>query len=173
VFLARKISRAKWSRTAELSTGEIPADAVTIDLRTSENALSFWWCDTENRAEVEDAALAIAAAGDRIDKLEVVWIAEEALRGDGQSLRNTDGRTPISRLRQHHVDVHKLDYRRLGKVAHHIFHAIENNRRLLLTKKGVTDLLMSAVKQKDVQLEDLRGGVQEEIRKALGTIAER
>ena len=34
MFLARKITRAKWSNKAELSADEIPADAVTADLRT-------------------------------------------------------------------------------------------------------------------------------------------
>ena len=42
MFLARKISRAKWPATRELSVSEIPADAVTGDLRTQNNALSFF-----------------------------------------------------------------------------------------------------------------------------------
>ena len=44
MFLARKISLAKWSKKGELEVGEIAADAVTADLRTQDNKLSFWRC---------------------------------------------------------------------------------------------------------------------------------
>ena len=76
-FFARKITRAKWMRHPELSAGEIAADAVTADLRTSGNALSFWRCGSAAEVEVERVALAMAAAGDRIDRLDLVWIAGE------------------------------------------------------------------------------------------------
>ena len=42
--LARKISRAKWEATKDLGDGEIQADAVSADLRTMGNTLSFWRC---------------------------------------------------------------------------------------------------------------------------------
>ena len=42
MFLIRKIARAKWESKDDLSKEEIPADAVTVDLRTSDNVLSFW-----------------------------------------------------------------------------------------------------------------------------------
>lgn len=152
--------------------GEIPADAVTADLRTNGNALSFWRCETGNRGEFEDAALAIAASGDRIDKLEVVWIAEEELRSHGQTLKDTDGHTPISSLRKRHVDVHKLDYVRLGDVAQQIVVAIESDRYLRLTKKTVTNLLVSAVQQKNLNLDKLNDKVREEVTRSLETSAE-
>ena len=69
MFLARKITRAKWNPKNGLSAGEIPADAVTVDLRTRENSLSFWRCGLGEKEQVEEAALAIAAAGDRVDSL--------------------------------------------------------------------------------------------------------
>lgn len=147
MFLARKITRAKWSNKAELSADEIPADAVTADLRMRENALSFWQCGDGTPTEVEEAALAIAAAGDRIDRLDLVWFADETLQNDGQTFRNTPGRTPIPELSELHVDVHRLDYVRLGKVAHRVAGAIEGGRYVRLTKARVTKLLTEAVEQ--------------------------
>ena len=90
MFLARKITLAKWKAKRELSEGEISADAITADLRTRENKLSFWRCDSET--EVEDAVLAIAAAGERVDKFYIVWIDEDELKTDGQTLEDTPGR---------------------------------------------------------------------------------
>ncbi len=74
MFLARKITRAKWKTREELSAGEISADAVTADLKTQGNALSFWQCHTATNSDVEEAALAIAAARDRVARLDVVWL---------------------------------------------------------------------------------------------------
>lgn len=167
MFLARKITRAKWMRTDELSEGEIPSDAVTADLRTTDNALSFWRCDAPDRAQIEGAALAMAAAGNRIDRMDVVWIADEDLQADGQTWKQTEGRTPVSALRPRHLDVLRLDYVRLGSVAQQISVALHSDRYLRLTRRQVTNLLVGAVKRGDVDLADLAGNLQTEVSRSL------
>ena len=167
MFLARKISRAKWDPKSGLSPDEISADAVTGDLRTQGNSLSFWQCGIGEKDEVEEAVLAIAAAGERIDRFDVVWLADDELRADGQALKDTKGKTPVTDLVDSHVDVCRLDYVRLGKVARNVVTAIEENRYLRLTKARVTKLLASAVTDKRVALDDLNGRIQMEVRKWL------
>ena len=167
MFLARKITRAKWVVKQDLSAGEISADAVTGDLRTQENSLSFWQCRMGAKADVEEAALAIAAAGNRVDKLDLVWISDDEFRADNQQWKDTEGRTPVARLARRHVDVYRLDYVRLGKVARRIAAAIEENRYDRLTKSRVMNLLIAAVRQGLVELDDLQEGVQAEVGKAL------
>ena len=154
-------------RQPELSTGEIAADAVTADLRTSGNALSFWRCGNAAVAEVECVALAMAAAGDRIDRLDLVWIAEENLAADGQAYEDTDGRTPVAGLRKHHVDLLRLDYVRLGSVAKRVASAIESERCVRLTRARVKRLLVAAVKRGDVTTAELADRVGEEVGDAL------
>jgi hypothetical protein len=46
--LARKVARAKWEPRSDLGDGTIAADAVTADLRTTENTLSFWRCNSSS-----------------------------------------------------------------------------------------------------------------------------
>ena len=132
MFLARKIARAKWDakRNIErgLEEGEISADAVTGDLRTQKDTLSFWRCHTGANDDIEDAVLAIAAAGERLDKLDIVWLADNELQADGHTLKDTKGRTPVADLTEKHVDICKLDYVRLGKVAQRVAAAIEEQR---------------------------------------------
>lgn len=70
---------AKWCSRNGLESDEISADAVTADLRTRDNTLSFWQCDGTDH-EVEEAALAIAAAGNRVDRLDIVWISKRNYR---------------------------------------------------------------------------------------------
>ena len=147
MFLARKISRAKWEANRVLSAGEISADAITGDLRTQDNSLSFWRCGIGDKTKLEEVALAIAAGRDSVDKLDIVWLADNDLRDDGQILRNIEGRTPVAELAKLHVDVCALDYVRLGKVAHRVVTALEEKRYLRLTKLRVKKLLTVAVGQ--------------------------
>ena len=167
MFLARKITRAKWETKQELSAEEISADAVTGDLRTQGNSLSFWQCGIGEQSEVEEAALAIASAGDRVDRLDLVWLDDDELRADGQTLKNTAGRTPVAELAKRHVDVYRLDYVRLGKVARRVVTAIEGDRYRRLTKARVKKLLAAVVGQGRIDLGNLRKNVRAEVRKLL------
>ena len=171
MFLVRKIARAKWDKTRNASRGladeEISADAVTGDLRTREDTLSFWRCRTEAEGDVEDAvedaALAIAAAGERLDKLDLVWMADNELQADGHTLKDTEGRTPVAELAKHHVDICQLDYFRLGKVAMRVVAAIEDERCRRLSKAHVKGLLVKAVQQRRVALDKLAEGLRAEV----------
>ena len=154
-------------RHPELSAGEIAADAVTADLRTSGNALSFWRCGSAAEVEVERVALAMAAAGDRIDRLDLVWIAGEHLAADGQAWEDTDGQTPIVESRSLHVDVLRLDYVRLGSVAQRVADAIVSERCVRFTRARVKKLLVAAVTRGDVAVADLADRIREEVGDAL------
>ena len=168
MFLARKITRAKWEATQELSAGEISADVVTSDLRTQGNELSFWQCGMGAEPEVEEVVLAIAAAGDRVDRLDIVWLSDDELQADGQKWNETDGRTPVTELVRRHVDVSRLDYVRLGKVARRIVTAIEEKRCRRLSKKRVANLLVAAVRQGRIDPNDLSKSVKTEVAKSEG-----
>ena len=163
MFLARKISRAKWGPKKGLLKDEIPADAITGDMRTKDNALSFWECGEGIETEVEEVALVLAAASERIDKIDIVWLSDDELRADGQTLENTKGRTPVKDLIERHVDVSRLDYGRLGKVASRVVAAIEQKHYRRLAKDRVKDLLAVAVKENRIELADLEKRVRIEV----------
>lgn len=167
MFLARKISRAKWDTQGNadrgLAVGDISADSVTGDLRTRENTLSFWRCDTDTDAAVDEAALAIAAAGERLDRLDIVWLAHDELQEDGHTLRDTEGRTPVADLTHRHVDVCRLDYVRLGTVARRVAAAIEARRCRRLTKVRVKRLMVTAVQQRRIVLDELADRLRAEV----------
>ena len=141
MFLVRKITRAKRQGTQDVSAGEIAADAVTGDLRTQGNTLAFWRCHTGTNGDIEEAALAIAAVGERTDRFDIIWLA------DGRILEDTEGQTPVAEFAHRHVDMRRLDYVRLGKVACRVVAAIEDERCQRLTKKRVKEFLSTAVKQ--------------------------
>ena len=163
MFLARKIARAKWEPKQDLSEGEISADALTGDLRTTGNALSFWRCGKGAEDDVEEAVLAIATSGDRLDKIDIVWLDEADLRIDGQTLRNSPGATPIKELANRHVDVCRLDCVRLGSIAHRAVASIQANRCRRLKRRQVRELVTTAVEQDRIDLDELPEHIRAEI----------
>lgn len=163
MFLARKISRPKWQND-DFSDGEIPADAVTADLRTQGNNLSFWQCGDGTADEVEEAALALAAGGDRVDKLDLVWISEDEFQEAGLVWGSTKGRTPVEDLNKLHIDLFDLDYVRLGNVANSVVSALNGRRYHRLSRGKVKKLLASAVNDRRVELGALNERIQKEVR---------
>ena len=166
MFLARTITRSKWEPKHGLQSGEISADAVTGDLRTRDNMLSFWQCPTGTDVEFEDVVLAIATGREEVAKVEIVWLDDEDLRTDGQKLINSDGRTPVAELVSLHVDVCHLDYKRLGKIACRIESAIAADQYRLLTRVRVRRLLTSAVSSGRINLKNLSEKIQTELQRS-------
>jgi len=132
-FLARKINRAKWDPVEGFADGEIAADAVTVDLRTTGNTLSFWTCASAADEEINATVLALMSVAERIDKIDVTWIQDAEVRSRGLAVVKTDGRTPVESLRERHVDIARLDLHRLGSVAKMISKAVADNQHRRLT----------------------------------------
>ena len=167
MLLARKIARAKWNAQRSVLQGfgaeEIRADAITADLRTRDDALSFWRCPTGDRDELEEVALAIAAMGDRPSKLDLVWLKYVELQADGLVLKNTRGDTPVADLADMHVDVCKLDYVRLGTVARRVVAAIAEQRCCRFSATDVKQLLLAAIREKRIKLDNLKPTLKEKV----------
>lgn len=166
MLLARKCARAKWAPKAYHSSSEIPSDAVA-DLKSSENTLSFWTIADASDEELKKTALALAAAGDRIDSLDVVWVAERDLLSGGLTIERTDGATPVVSLRSRHVDICHLDLNRHTTVVRLVAAAIKNENIKRLSKKEVVAILVAAVRDGDLDPQQLKQSIKDELAKAL------
>ncbi len=138
------ISVAKWRQLEWMSKGDISADALTSDLRTLENNLSFWRCKEASIKDIEDVALAIASGRDRIDKLDIVLIDDSDLKSDCKT-KDSKGRTPVENLVHLHVDVLELNYYRLGIIARSIVSAIADDQCYRVSRKRIETLLVTAI----------------------------
>ena len=163
MYLARKITRAKWGEAIGLSVGRVPADAITADLRTQNNTLSFWRCGSADDSEIDDVVLALAAASDKMAKLELVWVSEAELREDGLTLSETAGRTWVPDMVARHVDVQHLDLDQLEKVTGRVLEALTEERYRRVPKAHVKRVLTSAVGARRVERGDLQINVASEI----------
>ena len=167
VFVARKLSRAKWVPENGIAEDEIPADAVTVDLRTLNNAISFWKCAQAEEDDVDRVILALAAVGERIDKVDVVWLERRILEDDGIKIVDSNGQTPVASMVREHVDATCLDMHRLGNVASRIAEALRAKQTRRLTRARVRKLLAMAVQEGLVELNAFKANVEQEVRKAL------
>lgn len=153
--LARKITRAKWDPRDELALGEISSDAVTADLKTTQNCLSFWTCPDGER-DLEDAVLALAAAMERPDKIDIAWLAQEEAMARGLTIATSPGQTPVASLVHRHVDIARLDLVRLGTVAHLIADAVQRQHCRRFLKNELIGLLVRAVNNQRLELDALQ-----------------
>ena len=164
MVVVRMITRSKWEPKSDEQVGEIPADAVTGDLRTQGNTLSFWRPPSGNEEDFEDVVLAIAAGRDKVDKVEIVWLDKDDLLNDGLALVQADGSTPFRKMIKLHADVPRLDYTRLGRIARRIASAIAADRYRRITRARVRQILVSAIEGQRLNIEDLNEKIQVEIR---------
>ncbi len=153
--LARKISRAKWDPKAGLTSHEIPADAVTADLRTQDNALSFWACGSGDTRELDEVVLALAASAERVDKIDLTWISVKELDDAGIEILSTTGLTPVAHLRQRHFDAAALDLSRLVNIAKLVAAAVRTGRHRRIAVSEVKELLRRAIRDKVLSADEL------------------
>lgn len=167
VYLARKITRAKWESREGFAAGEIPADAVTADLRTTGNTLSFWKCEPPPDDGIRAVVLALATGADRIDRMDLVWVEDDAFRANGIALNPSEGRTPVTSLHGQHVDLIRLDLGRLATVATLVAEALTRNQQRRFTRREVIEIVVEAIHHDLLSVSELDPRVREEIENAV------
>lgn len=141
-FLVRKITRSKWPDDfCELH--DIKADAYT-DLRTTNNALSFWRIEEER--ELEDVMLALATGPNcSLEKVTVAWVDEEEFQSKGIEIETSEGDTVIDDLKKRHRDVCALTYASLGQVSHLLLSAMRDGRCKRFPRSEVKNAVAEAL----------------------------
>ena len=175
MWLAHKVTFSKWDPHPQVEGAEFQADAVTADLRTYDNVLSFWHCGDSDATDggVEDAALAMASIMDKANKVELVWLERGELEQAGYVVEQTKGETRIPNLVSKHYDVGYFDYVRLGDMARRVQTALANNQRRLFRRGQVLGLLAIAARQErfdpDTLKDKLRSEVEAELNRNSGS----
>ncbi len=170
-YIVRKISRAKWEPKEELGADAIPADAVTSDLRTTGNCLSFWECsDPNNQDQLKEIALALATPAnrenDRVDKIDLAWIEKEAVENEGITLERTQGDTKVAYLRSKHIDAVHLDLEKIGILAKLFACSVRNhNQYFRFRRTKVREILYEALKNGQISLDELPEKIREQFAK--------
>jgi hypothetical protein len=165
---ARKFSRAKWVKPASITDDDIPADAITGCLRTTENKLSFWEC-TRDTQSIEEIVIALATGSKfkRIEKMHLIALPQETLRSEQLGVPSK-GDTLVDELRDRHFDLTELTLNKLTKVAKMMESQIESEIDChSFTAKQVAKILNNFVEVGKIKLEKLDSEIQVQLRKLL------
>ena len=170
MFLAHKISYAKWSKVLGLPVNQIPADAITVDLRTHENTLSFWKCGDNQvtRATLEEVSLAILTELNKAAKIYLIWLSKETLEQDGYDIRQTDGKTKVPDLFSFHYDVCNLNYERLGDMACRVQKAVSDGHWKQFRRDEVLEIAATASRRGRLDTAKLKPKLRCEVESKLG-----
>lgn len=157
-YLVRKISRSKWEVDG---SGPINADAITNCLKTTGNTLSFWQVTSEN--EISDAVLALAAANDNLDKMDVVVIHEDIFRELAITIAESPGKTACEKLAHTHRDLANLSINELASIADVLAGKIREGKTTRFTLSKLRTLLLSAIDEGRLDFERLSDGIKKKL----------
>ena len=131
-LLIRKVNKSKWFQNDIKEREPVSADAITSCLRTYGNTLSVW--EIESGDELDEAVLAIVAAHQHLESIDVIHLSPEYLTKNGIDCVHSKGRTPVDDLAENHVDLAKLTYEKLGVIAYHIVDRIVEHGMVRYTR---------------------------------------
>lgn len=164
-MLVRKISQAKWQGRVAADQEPLSADAVTCDLRTQGNCLSVW--EMSHAGEISEIALAVVSGHERLDSVDLVAMDEEEIVACGLGVRPTMGLTPVRDLQDRHRDIVSLTYADLGQLAEAVVNGIRQDRVWRIRRTQVVALLVQAVREGRLQVQDLKKEALEEVTEAI------
>lgn len=158
-YLVRKITMSKWTITDDAVP--VNADAITQCLKTTGNTLSFWRVDTPE--DVGKGVLAIAAANDRLDTIDIVVIEEGKFLEKGIEIQSTPGHTICEELVDTHRDLTKLNITHLGYVSEAIADQIRQGKTERYTLTKLRALIQSALGSGELNYESLSEGIRKKV----------
>ena len=157
MLLARKVrlSKWEWGERPALSTEEARQSAIEADLRSTDNALSFWRCLSNREPEAREVALAIAAAGDYLQKIQLALVPEESVIQLGLEVAPTPGLTPVADLVESHVTVRFSAESQRRALAHEIRDAVVRGDCHSFPKSVVREMLNEGIRSGRVSLREM------------------
>jgi len=156
-FLVRKIDKGKWLKNDIKNGAPVAADAITICMKTTENTLSTWEIDTPG--DIEKAVLAIVAAGDHLETIDVVILDRQYLDAQGVKAVPVEGKTPIATLRKTHHNLENLTYPKLGILAEHTVEMFRKDLVPRYLERELIRILKEAISQSLLSPGDLQAPI--------------
>ena len=175
-YLARKITRSKWEKAGiGMQPEDIRADAITACLRTHGDTLSTWECE-DHEADITEAILALAAAGDQIDKMDVVLLDKDELLAADVVIKPTpeNARTPVADLAHRHVDIVDVHMQRLCAISLQVARLVRSDSHCYqFSRKRVAALIFDALLKDRIDADSLNPKLAAELERILKAVIPR
>ena len=118
MFYVRKLSKPPNLQKIQAASNpsDIPADFLGQEMRTSQNTLSVWRCESLDEAGIHDAITAALFASSEIAATQFIILDSEMLEAAGIQTHDNAGRTAYKGLNHLHTDLCELTYEKIGKL---------------------------------------------------------
>lgn len=162
-YFLRKIRKGRWLMPDVgfrwLEENDIPADPLA-DLTTKENQLSVWHVE-DDRSNLDNILVGLAVPRDHLDHIDYDLIADGCIQKLGIRATKVADNTLGPEVREWHYHLQELS---AGKVTLLAKEMLPSTHRERVHWKRLRDLLLRAIEEGRVQLEDLKP----EVAKRLG-----
>lgn len=116
MYYVRKLSKPSNLQKVKTATdlGTIPADFIGQEMRTSDNTLSVWRCESIDKDGIADAIKAALFVSSDICATQFIILDSDMLNKAGIKICDTEGSTAYRGLNHLHTDLCELTYEKLG-----------------------------------------------------------
>ena len=162
-FYLLRITKRKWDTLADQSWLEVQAiqgDPLG-DLRIDSGNLSVWHIE-DDKSNLNLIITALASTRERLDKFEYGLFNQDILNNLGIEKKASPGNTRMERANRWHYDLIHLTTSKTVQLVEALFHSWEKER---LLDKRICDLIVDAVRQKELKVEKLPKKLREEVEK--------
>lgn len=156
-LMVRMVNKAKW----DVSYDPVNADAITLCLKTRNNTLSFWVVESE--AQVDEGVLAIAAANQNLDAIDIVVVDSDDFTSRDIKIIESDGHTACTDLVSNHRDLAELNVRHLESVSEVIGRKIRDNKVVRYNMSKLRKLIEDAIEAKRIDCNKLHEGIKKKL----------
>lgn len=166
-YLLRTINKNRWYRDKSfewLENGDVPSEPL-CDLPPKSNQLSVWEIDNEQN-NLERLLTAIAANRDKLDKIDYLLFSPDIVSQIDIDTSKTDGILPDNDVNKWHVSLQNLSVNQVADLVTCIWLSPTTQSHRLMPKK-VADLIIDAINNGHISLDDLKPKLRETIEKRI------
>ena len=168
-YLVRKINVSNWpdgENTPFSSVDDVQADAITNDLKTDKNEISWWKIEDLSEMELAGASFVSTLQKKQSGVLRFVAIPFEETEASLQIVNTPEhGRTAVKSMKSSHYDIQSLNYGNLAKLIELVARSTSDKEcrfiKTLLVKDAIKKL--KELKIQDALDMNLLGFAKEEI----------
>src|SRR3990167_1126681 len=156
-FLVRSIRKTNWDFNYDETSDYFPADPIG-DFQTSKNELSVY-ATKADQSDLDDIVIGLASTKRNTKPLRMVLIQDAKVTGMGYKLDSTTpGKTPYDKAKLLHRNIVELSAKDLLEIAK-VIKLLEVDgghiKFVQRTEKQVQQLLIRAIKDKDLDIDKL------------------
>jgi len=162
-LVLRLIRQSRWDSPGKLdwlAEGDIPADPMADFANTSDNSLSVWVVENDNR-DLDRVVAALAAGREKADKLDYLLFTQDHLAAVEIGVRTTIGNTLDEYVNGHHRDLTELSAAKVLALTKRVWG--ENLGPKRVDRRTVVRLVANAVRLGQIKLERLRPKLREDV----------